>query len=279
MTGTGWDAERAQFLLEMDEHFATLDALVANHRRDGVAMHEAVVASARALHSIRGTAELVGLPAVVQPAHAAEDALVGAGLPGWSSAALEASTVALRLAVATPQDSSPNDHGLAQALTRLADEVAATRGALVAVTVEGDVWATGLVALTAQLVTNAAAHGIEPRIARLAAGKAACGHIAVRTWTDAVDMVVEVTDDGAGFDDRAIRHAAARRGLAATNDTRPASELAFLHGVTTRTTVGVGAGRGVGLDIVRSSVDAAEGRIEVVTARGVGSTVRLQLPA
>jgi chemotaxis protein histidine kinase CheA len=284
MSSTEPDHERTQFLRELDEHLARIDALLADHREHGrPTMPCIVVDAARALHSIRGIAALVGLPELAAPARAAEDALVGAELPGWSATAFEASVTALRLAAPAVQartECHDSDPALAIALARLANEVAAERGALVALTVEGDVWATGLVALAAQLVTNAAAHGIEPPATRLAAGKPARGHIAVRTWTAAgAGTVIEVADDGAGFDEPAIRDAAATRGLTDRGDARSAAELAFLHGVTTRPAVTFGAGRGVGLDIVRTIVDAADGRVDVTTTSGVGATVRLLLPS
>lgn len=283
MNGNEPDHERAQFLRELDEHLARIETLLADHREHGRPAPRAVVDAARALHSIRGTAALVGLPELATPAHAAEDALVGAELPCWSATAFEASVTALRCATAAAQAQAHRhggDPALETALTRLANEVAAERGALVTLTVEGDVWATGLVALAAQLVTNAAAHGIEPPATRLAAGKPARGHIAVRTWTAAgAGTVIEVADDGAGFDEPAIRDAAATRGLTERGDARSAAELAFLHGVTTRSAVTFGAGRGVGLDIVRSIVDAADGRVDVTTNSGVGATVRLLLPS
>jgi chemotaxis protein histidine kinase CheA len=288
MNSTEVDHERTQFLRELDEHLARIDALLADHREHGrPATRCLVVDAARALHSIRGIAALVGLPELAAPAHAAEDALVGAEMPGWSAGAFEASVTALRLAAPAVEARTKchaSDPALAIALARLANEVAAERGALVALTVEGDVWATGLVALAAQLVTNAAAHGIEPPATRLAAGKPARGHISVRTWTAAgagagAETIIEVADDGAGFDEPAIRDAAAARGLTARDDARSAAELAFLHGVTTRSAVTFGAGRGVGLDIVRTIVDAADGRVDVTTTSGVGSTVRLLLPS
>jgi chemotaxis protein histidine kinase CheA len=286
MSSTEADHEQTQFLRELDEHLARIDALLADHREHGRPVTPClVVDAARALHSIRGIAALVGLPELAAPAHAAENALVGAEMPGWSATAFEASVTALRLAAPAVQartECHDSDPALAIALARLANEVAAERGALVALTVEGDVWATGLVALAAQLVTNAAAHGIEPPATRLAAGKPARGHISVRTWTATgagAETVIEVADDGAGFDEPAIRDAAVTRGLTARDDARPAAELAFLHGVTTRSAVTFGAGRGVGLDIVRTIVDAADGRVDVTTASGVGSTVRLLLPS
>ena len=281
MNSTDLDHERMQFLHELDEHLARIEVLLTDPREYGRPAPRAVVDAARALHSIRGTAALVGLPELAAPAHAAEDALVGAETAGWSATAFEASVTAIRLATAAAQartERRSSDPALEVALARLANEVAAERGALVTLTVEGDVWATGLVALATQLVTNAAAHGIEPPAIRLAAGKPARGRIAVRTWTATTQTVIEVADDGAGFDEPAIRDAAATRGLTTRDDARPAAELAFLHGVTTRSAVTFGAGRGVGLDIVRTIVDAADGRVDVSTTSGVGATVRLSLP-
>ena len=281
-------AERAQFLTELGQALELVERLLDEHRHTERPTADAVVDVARGLHLIKGTAGMVGLDELAAEAHAAEEAIVGAGETGWSAVRLEASLLRLRRIAADANDMpeaddtadvprcDDGDRDLEVALGRLASEVAAERGAAVRVTVEGDVWATGLAAPTAQLVANAAAHGIEPRATRIAAGKPPCGRITVRTWVQGTDTVVEVVDDGSGFDECALRRAAARRGI--TDDGTPAAELAFVHGVTTRSTVALGAGRGVGLDLVRSLVGAADGRIDVITAPGVGSTVRLLVP-
>lgn len=275
-------AERAQFLTELGQALGLVEQLLDEHRHAGRPTPEAIAGAARGLHLIKGTAGMVGLDELAAEAHTAEEALLGAGEAGWSTAGLEASLLRLCRIAAETNDSSDvalcdgRDRDLEVALGRLASEVAAERGAAVRVTLEGDVWATGLAAPTAQLVANAAAHGIEPHAARIAAGKPPYGRITVRAWAQGADTVVEVVDDGAGFDECALRLAAARRGI--TDDGTPAAELAFVHGVTTRSTVALGAGRGVGLDLVRSLVGAANGRIDVMTAPGVGSTVRLSVP-
>ena len=269
-------AERAQFLTELGQALGLVERLLDEQRRTERPTADAVAGAARGLHLIKGTAGMVGLDELAAEAHIAEEALVGAGETGWSAVGLEASVLRLCRIAADVSHVDGRDRDLEIALGRLASEVAAERGAAVQVTVDGDVWATGLAAPTAQLVANAAAHGIEPRAARIAAGKPPCGRITVRTWAQGADTVVEVADDGAGFDECALRRAAARRGI--TDDGMPAAELAFVHGVTTRSTVSLGAGRGVGLDLVRSLVGAADGRIDVITAPGVGATVRLSVP-
>ncbi len=129
------------------------------------------------------------------------------------------------------------------------------------------------------LVRNAVVHGIEPRDARLAAGKPAEGTVRVTARYQGGQAVLEVTDDGAGIDLAAVRTAAADLGL-------PADELAddealtliFLPGFTTAHALSEAAGRGVGLDAVRAQVEALRGTIVASSEAGQGARFVIRLP-
>ena len=126
------------------------------------------------------------------------------------------------------------------------------------------------------LVTNAVDHGCEAPDVRRAAGKPRRATVTVRARQAGSTVVVEVSDDGAGVDDDALRAAAAERGL---DDTGAAlHQLLFAPGLTTRADVTETSGRGVGLDVVRTSVEDLGGNVEVVSRPGEGTTFVLTLP-
>ncbi len=131
------------------------------------------------------------------------------------------------------------------------------------------------------LLRNCVAHGVESPAARTAAGKEATGRIVVQVTQSGNEVAVEVGDDGAGFDYARIRQRAIERGLLAATAEATNEELAqflFNAGFSTAKTVNELAGRGVGLDVVRSEVMAMGGRIETSSGVGQGSRFRLLLP-
>ncbi|WP_198969172.1 Hpt domain-containing protein [Xylophilus sp. ASV27] len=131
------------------------------------------------------------------------------------------------------------------------------------------------------LLRNAVVHGIEDAQTRAAAGKPATGTIAIGLRQDGNDVALEFRDDGAGLDHARIRDKARALGLigaADTLDDAAAANLIFAPGVTTATEVTELAGRGIGMDVVRSEVQAAGGRIETLSQPGQGTSFRLILP-
>ncbi|MFZ5519657.1 MAG: Hpt domain-containing protein [Pseudomonadota bacterium] len=131
------------------------------------------------------------------------------------------------------------------------------------------------------LLRNCVTHGIEPAEARLAAGKDAAGLITVSLHQEGNEVGVEFRDDGAGLDLARIRDKALRMGLLAPDAQPTDAELAnliFTPGFTTAEQVTELAGRGIGMDVVRSEVNAMGGRIETATAPGQGTSFRLVLP-
>ena len=114
------------------------------------------------------------------------------------------------------------------------------------------------------LLRNAVDHGIESRERRLAAGKPERGQITVRAFHEGTDVLIEVQDDGGGLDLERIRRTAIARGLvteaAAADDDAPTLCTAFIFepGFSTAEQVSEVSGRGVGMDIVKAQVGAAE---------------------
>ncbi|HEX7441424.1 MAG TPA: response regulator, partial [Caldimonas sp.] len=131
------------------------------------------------------------------------------------------------------------------------------------------------------LLRNCVTHGIETPEERIAAGKDAAGSIIVALSQEGNEVGVEFRDDGAGLDLERIRAKGLEMGLfdaAAEPSDMELANLIFAPGFTTATTVTELAGRGVGLDVVRSDVVAMGGRIETATEAGKGTSFRLILP-
>jgi len=131
------------------------------------------------------------------------------------------------------------------------------------------------------LVRNAADHGLETPAGRAEAGKPACGRIWLRARHQGGNVVIEVGDDGRGLDPERIYAKALERGLAlehgeATGD--QVCALIFEPGFSTAESVSDLSGRGVGLDVVKKSVEALNGTVAIVNQPGRGVTFRIQLP-
>lgn len=134
------------------------------------------------------------------------------------------------------------------------------------------------------MLRNALDHGIEAVPVRRAAGKPAKARLELRARAAGDQVVIEVADDGRGVDPEAVRRAAVAKGVrteadAARLDDREALDLIFAAGFSTAARVGQLSGRGVGMDAVRSAATALGGRASVDSAPGLGTTVRLTLPA
>ena len=131
------------------------------------------------------------------------------------------------------------------------------------------------------LLRNCVTHGIESPEVRTAAGKDAAGSIVVVLRQEGNEVGVEFRDDGAGLNLQRIRDKAEKTGLVAPGSEHTDGELAnliFMPGFSTAETVTELAGRGVGMDVVRSEVNAMGGRIETATAPGQGTSFTLVLP-
>jgi two-component system chemotaxis sensor kinase CheA len=131
------------------------------------------------------------------------------------------------------------------------------------------------------LLNNAVMHGIEQPTDRQKAGKPLEGHITVTARQRGSEVHIDVQDDGAGFDLEALCAASVERGGPALPEDASEEQLvglAFMPGITTAGKVTTRSGRGVGLDIVRQTLAAMQGRIRVETS-AQGTTIRLVVPA
>lgn len=133
------------------------------------------------------------------------------------------------------------------------------------------------------LVRNAIDHGVESPAERLAAGKPAHATLLVRACHLGGRLHVEVSDDGRGVDSRALAAAAVAGGTlsaerAAALDPADCLELLFQAGLSTKAEVSTVSGRGVGMDVVRSSLEQVGGSIAVSSAPGIGTSFRIDVP-
>jgi len=133
------------------------------------------------------------------------------------------------------------------------------------------------------LVRNAIGHGIETAAERVAAGKKPQGSLRLAAYHQGNQVVIEVSDDGAGIDAEKVRQRALSLGLlqaeqAARLNETDTLELILQPGFTTAKEITELSGRGVGLDVVQSVLARLKGTVQIETARGRGTTFRLRLP-
>ena len=131
------------------------------------------------------------------------------------------------------------------------------------------------------MIRNAIDHGIESTEARFAAGKHWPGRVTLRARYDGNYVVIQVADDGAGLDRERLlekaRELDLNASLAEGNDDA-LHELMFLPGLSTAREVTDMSGRGIGMDVVRRSIEGLRGTIALDSQPGVGLTVSIRLP-
>lgn len=131
------------------------------------------------------------------------------------------------------------------------------------------------------IVRNAIDHGIETPAERKKAKKAPEGRLLISARHEGGEVVIAISDDGAGIDAAAVTARAKERGLLAKDaepDADQAIELLFAPGFSTRAEVTGVSGRGVGMDAVRSAVRGFGGDVSVRSTLGEGTTTELRMP-
>jgi two-component system chemotaxis sensor kinase CheA len=131
------------------------------------------------------------------------------------------------------------------------------------------------------LIRNAVDHGIEDAATRVAAGKPAHGRVHLEARQAGAEVLISIKDDGAGLNRARIREKAVARGLIATDAVLPdrdIDQLIFHPGLSTAAKVSNVSGRGVGMDVVKRTIEDLRGSIDVTSSTGAGSTITLRLP-
>ncbi len=172
-------------------------------------------------------------------------------------------------------------------MPRLAREVAAMTGKQVRLTSEGEATEVDKTVIEhladplTHMIRNAIDHGLETPEIRRAVGKPEEGTVKLQALHRSGRIVIEVSDDGAGINRAKVRESAVAKGLVAAEAVLSDEEtdnLIFLPGFSTADKVSDISGRGVGMDVVRRSIQALGGRIAIASRPGKGSTFTLSLP-
>lgn len=132
------------------------------------------------------------------------------------------------------------------------------------------------------MIRNAIDHGIETVAERKKIGKPPVATLRIKGYTIASNVIIEVADDGRGLNVERIKQTAIKRNICTLEQlagmtTGQVQSLIFAPGFSTRTFVTEVSGRGVGLDVVRTNVEALKGTIQVDSVPGQGCTFKLQL--
>jgi two-component system chemotaxis sensor kinase CheA len=131
------------------------------------------------------------------------------------------------------------------------------------------------------MVRNALDHGVERPEDRVKAGKNPTGHVELRAFHQAGNIVIELQDDGKGLDKERIVKKAVDQGLLEPGQEvsdEEAFKLIFHPGLSTAEKVTSISGRGVGMDVVKKNIEALRGRVDISSVKGQGTTFTIRLP-
>jgi len=133
------------------------------------------------------------------------------------------------------------------------------------------------------IVRNSLDHGFELPQVRVAAGKPAAGTLTIRASQESDRVVIEISDDGKGIDPEVIKRKAYEKGIIDETalehlSDQEAVNLVFASGFSTVEVVSDLSGRGVGMDVVRTAVEKANGTVVLESEKGKGTRIRLSLP-
>ena len=133
------------------------------------------------------------------------------------------------------------------------------------------------------IIRNALDHGIETPAERTASGKPITGNVTLGAKYEGNSIVISVRDDGRGLDKAKIKEKAVRKGILTAEDAanlpeRKVFDLVMLPGFSTSETVSDISGRGVGMDVVKRSIDALRGSVIIRSEEGKGSEFLIRIP-
>lgn len=252
----------------------------------------------RCVHTIKGNASLLNLTGVVQRAHEIESQMqesLTTGVDGSSILGhliniqdLKKELAALNellLRITGFSHGAAAEHGFAVFAERIASE----HGKQVQVEVvaphpwSGHLKRGALRDILTQLVRNSVVHGIEPPAEREKAAKPAAGRVRILCSASTDCLSLKYEDDGRGLDVEKIRRRAVATGRISEQDSRSLSPsqisaLIFEPGFSTAETAGQHAGRGAGMDVVRSTVRELGGTLRLASAPGKYLQVSIELP-
>ena len=176
---------------------------------------------------------------------------------------------------------------LFQRMARIVREASSSVGKEVRLITEGDATEVDktlierLAEPLTHMIRNAVDHGLEDTERRLTSGKTREGNITLSATHRAGRVLIEVSDDGPGINDAKVREIAVQKNLISADAALTKSEIYELimqPGFSTASSVSALSGRGVGMDVVRSSIEEMGGRLSIESAPGKGSTFSISLP-
>lgn len=176
---------------------------------------------------------------------------------------------------------------LFQRMSRVMREVCAATGKDVRLRLDGEMTELDKTVIErladplTHMIRNAVDHGVESRETRIAAGKSPDGSVRLSAAHRSGRVQIEISDDGAGIDRKRVLAKAISKGLVLQGVELSDGEidnLFFLPGFSTSESVSAISGRGVGMDVVRRSIQALGGRISISSRSGQGSSFVLSLP-
>jgi len=131
------------------------------------------------------------------------------------------------------------------------------------------------------IIRNSLDHGIEESAIRLAQGKSSKGKIQLKAFYSGANVIIQISDDGAGIDTEIIREKAIQKGIITAErklSKKEILDLIFLPGFSTAKKVTDVSGRGVGMDVVKKKISEIRGEVEVDSEVGEGTTITIKLP-
>jgi two-component system, chemotaxis family, sensor kinase CheA len=172
---------------------------------------------------------------------------------------------------------------------RVVRDVATTRGKQVLIEMEGRETELDRSLLEAikdpltHIVRNSVDHGIETPDQRTALGKRPEGRLKLRACHEGGQVLIEISDDGAGIDAARVKNKAIERGVITAQQAARMSEgellnLVFLPGFSTAEKVTNLSGRGVGMDVVKTNIDRVNGTVDLQSYAGKGTTIKIKIP-
>lgn len=176
---------------------------------------------------------------------------------------------------------------LFQRMSRIVREAASVTGKSARLRIEGEMTEIDktvveqLAEPLTHMIRNAVDHGLESPERRLEAGKSAEGQISLSAAHRSGRVIIEVSDDGAGINREKVRQIAVEKGLISADANLSPTEIdniLFMPGFSTAKEVSDLSGRGVGMDVVKRSIQSLGGKISIRSTPGEGSTFMISLP-
>ena len=174
-----------------------------------------------------------------------------------------------------------------QKMQRIVRDTSASLSKKVTLIIEGDETEVDKTVLESlgdplvHLIRNAVDHGIESTDLRIAGGKSEEGLVLLKAYHQGDSLIIEVKDDGAGLNPEKLRNKAVEKGILRPDAKLTDAEcyqLIFAPGFSTKQVVTDVSGRGVGMDVVRTNIEALQGDIQIETQAGSGTCFKVSLP-